>query len=350
MELHTVSTRPVDSFSARLVTAAAERAFDVVFTSQTTYLLQVWPSTGCFVLRSTAPVLGLSDAAFCCIHWTTCSWLRSIWNVHCGNTLQPRPPPLRKACCRQETLVPDVARLVTGLRHALSAHWTASSEDMPLVIVDGYHGFGAIPTDLSAVAAECCYVGCASLPQGISGGRFSSISASACCAGSRTITETLLLFSIMSVAGRARHDPCLEMHVQHAWPASSAQLDTCCTTVHQGVAEARGVRCQRGVHERAGGAAPAPGRYRLARGRERPGSRLRRPAVARRGVFVCRFCKFPTKDRLNTSRERKCAHNRRKWLMPTCGIGSSQRCTMQLAIPKTVCSRKDPSDYWCTRY
>lgn len=41
MELHTVPTRPVDSYPARLVAAAAERAFDVVFTSQTTYLLQV---------------------------------------------------------------------------------------------------------------------------------------------------------------------------------------------------------------------------------------------------------------------------------------------------------------------
>ena len=67
--------------------------------------------------------------------------------------------------------MPDVARLVTGLRQALSAHQGAPSEDRPLIIVDGYHGFGAIPTDLSAVAAECCYVGCASLPQGNSGGR-----------------------------------------------------------------------------------------------------------------------------------------------------------------------------------
>ena len=55
--------------------------------------------------------------------------------------------------------MPDVARLVTGLRRALSVHQDPSG-DRPLIIVDGYHGFGAIPTDLSAVAAECCYVGC----------------------------------------------------------------------------------------------------------------------------------------------------------------------------------------------
>ena len=41
VELQTVATRPVDSFSDRLVAAAAERAFDAVYTSQTTYLLQV---------------------------------------------------------------------------------------------------------------------------------------------------------------------------------------------------------------------------------------------------------------------------------------------------------------------
>ncbi len=43
LELHAVPTRPVESYPARLVAAAAERAFDVVFTSQTTYLLQVRP-------------------------------------------------------------------------------------------------------------------------------------------------------------------------------------------------------------------------------------------------------------------------------------------------------------------
>ena len=59
--------------------------------------------------------------------------------------------------------MPDVARLVTGLRQALSSHRTATSSERPLIIVDGYHGFGAIPTDLSAVAAECCYIGCAPL-------------------------------------------------------------------------------------------------------------------------------------------------------------------------------------------
>ena len=64
--------------------------------------------------------------------------------------------------------MPDVTRLVKHLRQALAAHRTAS-EDQPLIIVDGYHGFGAIPTDLSAVAADCCYVACGSQPPSIMG-------------------------------------------------------------------------------------------------------------------------------------------------------------------------------------
>lgn len=56
--------------------------------------------------------------------------------------------------------MPDVACHVTRLREALSAH-QATAAEQPLIVVDGYHGFAAIPTDLSAVAADCCYVGCA---------------------------------------------------------------------------------------------------------------------------------------------------------------------------------------------
>ena len=55
--------------------------------------------------------------------------------------------------------MPNVPLLVRRLREALQARHAAEASP-PLVIVDGYHGFGAIPTDLSAVAEDCCYVGC----------------------------------------------------------------------------------------------------------------------------------------------------------------------------------------------
>jgi hypothetical protein len=52
----------------------------------------------------------------------------------------------------QRTLVPDIGALVTALSDALSQPPTASLTGVagpaPLVLVDGYHGFGAIPTHL----------------------------------------------------------------------------------------------------------------------------------------------------------------------------------------------------------
>ena len=67
-----------------------------------------------------------------------------------------------------------MAALVSSLRHALRQHGGAprsapavgmsapeSGEAAePMIIVDGYHCFGALPTDLSTVADQCCYVGC----------------------------------------------------------------------------------------------------------------------------------------------------------------------------------------------
>ncbi len=58
--------------------------------------------------------------------------------------------------------MPDVPLLVRRLREALQKHQEDGASPS-LVIVDGYHGFGAIPTDLATVAADCCYVGCATL-------------------------------------------------------------------------------------------------------------------------------------------------------------------------------------------
>ena len=54
MELHAVPTRPVESYPARLVAATTEHAFDVVFTSQTTYLLQAWHSSQTLLSREAA--------------------------------------------------------------------------------------------------------------------------------------------------------------------------------------------------------------------------------------------------------------------------------------------------------
>jgi len=181
--------------------------------------------------------------------------------------------------------VPDVARLVTGLQHALSAHPDASSEQRPLIIVDGYHGFGAIPTDLSAVAAECCYVGCDPLSPG-------DFRAAECS------KDSALGDSVLRCKAKTCPNPCtsaLTAGVLRAEINTILHQDACAACLahksgtaehlqhgcaHQGPAKARGLRRQRGVHEPAGGAAPAPGRHRLAGGRERPGSRLRRPPVA----------------------------------------------------------------------
>ena len=60
----------------------------------------------------------------------------------------------------QETIVPDVAAFAAAVGGALvdararaTKHDGLASGDSPLLLLDGYHGFGAIPTDLGAVAA-----------------------------------------------------------------------------------------------------------------------------------------------------------------------------------------------------
>ncbi len=94
--MHTVPTRPVDSFSARLVAAAAKRAFDVVFTSQTTYLLQV--GTMPVSLSRAAIIAAACSCQFGCI-WP-CGWCSSVpkWLVRdrllrWGTHLEPDPVP-----------------------------------------------------------------------------------------------------------------------------------------------------------------------------------------------------------------------------------------------------------------
>jgi selenocysteine lyase/cysteine desulfurase len=75
----------------------------------------------------------------------------------------------------QQTLLPDVPGFVTCLHAALAAAASSSSSStgssttaagltaaagLPetVVVIDGYHGFGALPTDLASLAGSCCYV------------------------------------------------------------------------------------------------------------------------------------------------------------------------------------------------
>ena len=83
----------------------------------------------------------------------------------------------------QRTLIPSIPSLVRGLRAAATAAPAAPAQaaegsaqaaagaggtrqlvmpdqqlQQPMIIIDGYHGFCALPTDLSEVAEDCCYV------------------------------------------------------------------------------------------------------------------------------------------------------------------------------------------------
>ena len=83
----------------------------------------------------------------------------------------------------QHTLIPRIPDLVKGLRAAAAGaaqapaqaaegtgqeaaeagadgarQLAAPDQQQPLIIIDGYHGFCALPTDLSEVAEDCCYV------------------------------------------------------------------------------------------------------------------------------------------------------------------------------------------------
>ena len=81
----------------------------------------------------------------------------------------------------QQTLVPSIPAFVRGLRAAVASAGSGNSggsgdatcahasrapdgrvpdalSTAPLIILDGYHGFAALPTDLAEVAGDCCYV------------------------------------------------------------------------------------------------------------------------------------------------------------------------------------------------
>lgn len=67
----------------------------------------------------------------------------------------------------QQALVPSVPAFVHGLRAAAAAAAGGSATSgqaavlggsQPLIIVDGYHGFAALPVELGEVAGDCCYV------------------------------------------------------------------------------------------------------------------------------------------------------------------------------------------------
>jgi len=63
----------------------------------------------------------------------------------------------------QETIVPDVPKFITELHTSMRAAWAshrpADAFDA-LICLDGYHGFGAIPTDLGQIdpSIPLCYI------------------------------------------------------------------------------------------------------------------------------------------------------------------------------------------------
>jgi selenocysteine lyase/cysteine desulfurase len=70
----------------------------------------------------------------------------------------------------QQTLVPSIPAFVRGLRAAAAAtkpaqQWQGQGQGQPpatlaapLIILDGYHGFAGLPTNLAEAAGDCCYV------------------------------------------------------------------------------------------------------------------------------------------------------------------------------------------------
>ena len=61
-------------------------------------------------------------------------------------------------CCLQATLLPDVSDTVAKLHEAQRLQHASTPGSQPFIMIDGYHGFGAIPTDLSGVADKVVYV------------------------------------------------------------------------------------------------------------------------------------------------------------------------------------------------
>jgi len=63
----------------------------------------------------------------------------------------------------QETIVPDVTTFVASVHENMREAWTLrrpTADFDALICLDGYHGFGAIPTDLSAIDSSIplCYI------------------------------------------------------------------------------------------------------------------------------------------------------------------------------------------------
>lgn len=116
--MEAVPAEPADSFAERCAAAAAAaaaagRQFDVVYVSTTTYLTQqtLVPSIPAFVRALRAATGGNGS------------------NVS-----------------------------ATGGAGTAAAQPAQPRRQAPLVILDGYHGFAALPTDLAEVAGDCCYV------------------------------------------------------------------------------------------------------------------------------------------------------------------------------------------------
>lgn len=125
-EVEAVPAEPADSFAERCCAALAAavadgRPIDVVYVSTTTYLTQqtLVPSISAFVrgLRAAAASAGSGGSG------------------GSGDT----------TTCAHASPAPD-GRVPDALPTA------------PLIILDGYHGFAALPTDLAEVAGDCCYV------------------------------------------------------------------------------------------------------------------------------------------------------------------------------------------------
>ena len=129
MAVDVVPAEPAATFPERCCAAvaaagAAGQQYDAVYVSQTTYLTQ-----RTLIPAIPALVRGLQAAA----------------------AAAAVPPPARAS----EGSAPAAAAGGGGAR------WLAVPEQQqqqPLIIIDGYHGFCALPTDLSEVAEDCCYV------------------------------------------------------------------------------------------------------------------------------------------------------------------------------------------------
>lgn len=128
VEVQTVAAEPADDFQQRCCAAvaaatAAGQQYDVLYVSQTTYLTQQT-----LIPSIPALVKGVQQAA-----------------ATAAATGAPSMP------AQQEQQVQHG----TGVEQQQVRPWPAGQ---PLLIVDGYHGYCALPTNLGEVEEECCYV------------------------------------------------------------------------------------------------------------------------------------------------------------------------------------------------